>query len=263
MILHDHPMSPYAMKVRVMLREKGIPFEARLPEGLGSGQDGTGLGEMNPRVEVPALETGNGTLFDSTIILEYLEDAFPEPPMMPASPMARARMRMIEEVCDTHYEAINWGLVELRYFGRASGELEATLRANAATEIAHLNAWLDGQLGQQEWLNGERFGWGDLAALPVVFTAELHGIAPPAGSALSAWLKRCVARPSVAATTAEALAVIPQLEALSGALTLGGFRRHYRDHRLEWMIRAGGLQVVLDGLAADNLRFTDLSRFSA
>ena len=41
------------------------------------------------------------------------------------------------------------------------------------------------------------------------------------------------------------------------AVAQGLFKREYRDHRLEWMIKSGGVQVVIDGLAANNIRFTE------
>jgi len=45
------------------------------------------------------------------------------------------------------------------------------------------------------------------------------------------------------------------LKNVAGLIKTGAFKRQYRDHRLEWMIRSGGLQVVLDGLKQDNIRF--------
>ena len=58
--LYDHPLSPYAQKCKIALREKGVPFEARLPAGIGSG---AGLEPAflaaNPRAEVPALVDGD------------------------------------------------------------------------------------------------------------------------------------------------------------------------------------------------------------
>lgn len=262
-LLTEHPLSPYSQKVRIMLREKGLAFEVELPEGLGSGASNPQFAQLNPRFEVPALTHDGVTLFDSTIILEYLEESFPTPPMMPAAPAARARMRMIEDVCDTHYEAINWGLGEVRFFGRGGDVLGPKLRAAAVEQTACMHAWLERQLGDDPWLSGEHFGWGDLSAFPYVSMSRIFGIAPPEGSRLAAWLAHCLKRPSVAETADEALATIAVMDTRFKSVQSGTFKREYRDHRLEWMIRSGGLQVVLDGLANDNIRFTDLSRFAA
>lgn len=259
--LYEHPLSPYAQKIRILLREKNLPFELATPANVGSGASGGGLADLNPRLEVPALTHNGRTYFDSTIILEYLEETFPNPPMMPKEPADRARARMIEEVCDTHWEAINWGLGEVRFFGRGGETLGPQLRAAAEAQLAHLYAWLDGELGGAQWLNGDRFGWADLAALPYVTMSRLFGI-PPTTARLSAWLARCEARPSVSKTVEEALATIPFMEQLGGILSSGAFKRQFRDHRLEWMIRSGGVQVVLDGLKNDDIRFTDLALFA-
>ena len=51
------------------------------------------------------------------------------------------------------------------------------------------------------------------------------------------------------------------MPARGALLKQGLFKRQYRDHRLEWVIRSGGLQVVLDGIAADNIRFTATDQF--
>ena len=104
--LYDHPFSPYAQKVKIALREKGQAFEAILPQGIGSGGAAGEFAEANPRLEVPALIHGDVRLFDSTIILEYIEDCWPQPALLPASPAERARVRMIEEVMVRHYEPI-------------------------------------------------------------------------------------------------------------------------------------------------------------
>lgn len=261
-VLYEHPLSPYAQKIRILLREKGLAFTATTPDAIGTGGDNPTLAQLNPRFEVPSLSHDGNTIFDSTIILEYLEETFPEPAMMPSAPPERARMRMIEEVCDTHWEAINWGLGEVRFFGRGGAELGPTLRAAGVEQAGHMHAWLDHLLGEREWLTGPSFGWGDLSALPYVTMTSMFGIEPPVGSRLADWLARGRARPSVAATVEEALATIPAMENVAQWLNAGVFKRQFRDHRLEWMIRSGGMQVVLDGLKADNIRFTDLSRFA-
>jgi len=259
MIVYDAPLSPYAEKVKIALREKGVSFEARVPAGIGSGQVTDELTRSSPRMEVPALVDGDVALFDSTIILEYIEDRFPEPALLPASPAARARARLIEDLCDTLYEAINWGLYEIRFFGRGGADLGATLRASAVEQTGQVHDWLDRQLGDAPWFGGDRFGWADLCVAPLVSGSRVHGIAP--GTArLARWFAAAGARPSVAQTFAESAAAIDILPQAGQALASGQFKRQYRDHRLEWMMRSGGLPVVLDGLAAGNIRFTDLAQ---
>jgi glutathione S-transferase/RNA polymerase-associated protein len=164
---------------------------------------------------------------------------------------------MIEEVMDTQYEATTWGMMEIMVFGRASGEAASLLLARAAAQLAALNAWLENQLGDAEWFNGAGFGWGDIAVAPYVLGAIGFGVPPQPGSRLALWLDRCMARESVATTAAEASAVAEQVAAVVPAMLASGqFQREYRDHRLEWMLRSGGLPIVLQGLEAGNIRFS-------
>ena len=77
---------------------------------------------------------------------------------------------------------------------------------------------------------------------------------PPNGK-LAAWLARSSERESTARCAAAAAEAMAGFQSL-GALVEGGlFKREYRDHRLEWMIRSGGAEIVLDGLAKNNIRF--------
>ena len=256
--LYDHPLSPYAQKVKIALREKGQAFEAVLPDGMGAGGAQGAFLKANPRAEVPALTDGDVAIFDSTIILEYIEDRWPSPALLPAAPAERARVRMLEEVMDTHFEAINWGLSEIRWFRRAEGALAETLTAKAAEQTGRFFAWLEGQLADRTWFNGEAFGWGDLAVVPYLNGAVGHGNPPAKGSKLSDWLTRANARPSVADTMAEAV-TSSRASAMTNVAELvkrGLFKREYRDHRLEWMIKSGGTEVVLQGLERDNIRFS-------
>src|SRR5690348_7328436 len=142
LIVYEHPLSPYAQKVKISLDEKNVPYETRMPVAIGSGQPDTEFLKANPRGEVPALIDGDTALFDSTIILEYIEDKWPKPPMLPAEPALRAKARTIEEVMDTHFEPINWGLGELRWFKRAEGERARTIEAHASAQARGLYAWL-------------------------------------------------------------------------------------------------------------------------
>ena len=256
--LYDHPLSPYAQKVKISLREKGLTYEAPMPGGLGAGGAQGAFVEASPRAEVPALVDGDVRIFDSTIILEYLDDAYPEPAMRPAGAAERARVRMLEEVMDTHFEAINWGLSEIRWFRRAEGAQAEKLFAAAKSQTQGFFAWLEKQLGDREWFNGARFGWGDLSVVPYVNGSVGQGNPPAEGSKLAAWLARANARPSVAACVADIAALQADGATMPNVAELvekGLFKREYRDHRLEWMIKSGGVDVVLKGLERDNIRF--------
>jgi glutathione S-transferase/RNA polymerase-associated protein len=256
--LYDHPLSPYGQKVKIALREKGVAFETVSPVGLGAGGAAGAFAQANPRAEVPTLIDGDVAVFDSTVILEYLEDAYPTPALLPASPPDRARVRMIEEVMDTHFEPINWGLSELRWFKRAQGEQARAIEAAALRQLSGYFAWLERQLGAREWFNGEAFGWGDLAVVPFLNGSAGQGHRPPESSRLAAWLARANARPSVVETTAEiaAMARSAGMANVAELVEKGLFKREYRDHRLEWMIKSGGLDVVLKGLERGNIRFS-------
>ena len=95
---------------------------------------------------------------------------------------------------------------------------------------------------------------------PYVNGSVSHGNPPVRGSRLSQWLERANARPSVAACNAEIAAMPQAMTSVADLLEQGLFKREYRDHRLEWMIRSGGLEVVVRGLEKQNIRFTpDLS----
>ena len=254
-IVYEHPLSPYVQKVKIAFGEKGVPFETRMPDIIG-GSDLAEFAALNPRLEVPTLVDGDTTIFDSTIILEYIEERWPTPPLLPSSPAERARARMIEEVCDTYYEAINWGVMEVRAFQRATGDAAERLLTRAREQTAGVQAWLARHLGAEPFFGGAQFGWADCAVAPYVNASATFGSAPPDASPLAAWLARILPRPSVASTVEAAMASMQGFEMLPGLVSSGIFKREYRDHRLEWMLRSGGVDVVLEGIRNENIRFT-------
>ena len=205
--------------------------------------------------KMPALIDGETRIFDSTIILEDIEDKWPSPPLLPATPAARAAARTIEDVMDTHFEPINWGLGEIRWFKRAEGKQAADMTAKAAAQTRQLLDWLTERLGDKEWFGGETFGWADLSVAPYLNRSVHYGIGPLGESPLKAWHTRLCARPSVAATFKEFEGATQGMANAAERLASGAIRREYRDHRLEWMIKSGGVEVVLAGLRDDNIRF--------
>jgi len=99
--LYEHPLSAYAMKVKIALNEKGLDYETAIPDGMANG---TAAGEFvaaNPRAEVPTLVDDDVRIFDSTVMLEYINEKCPQPSLLPDTPAERARVRMIEDVMDT------------------------------------------------------------------------------------------------------------------------------------------------------------------
>ena len=256
MLLYEAPGSPYAQKIKIALREKALPFDTELPGSLGTGRTDDAFGLDNPRAEVPLLVDGETRIFDSTIILDYIEERWPDPPLLPRDPAARAAVRMTEDVCDTQYEAVTWGIGEITAFGRATGALAETLRAAAARQTALLQDWLTARLGQADWFDGSALGRADIAVAPLLHRSVLTGLGPPPGSPLAAWYARLLNRPSVATTFAEYAGAAARMPATVEAFRSGAKVRQYRDHRLEWMIKSGGIEVVLAGLRDGSIRFT-------
>ena len=254
--LFENPLSAYVMKVKIALHEKALDFESIAAQGLMDGTAGGEFVEANPRAEIPALVDGDVSVFDSTVILEYLEEKWPEPPLLPKSPVERARLRMIEDVMDTKYEANNWGLFEVTRFGRASGPLADKLIAFGKSNIEQLQGWLDKQLGSAPWFNGDRFGWGDLSVAPYLNRSAAYGYVPRKGSRLAGWLERANARDSVSKVRAQMQAAVDSLPDLAQMVRNRKIVRQYRDHRLEWMIAGGGLSVVSEGFEKGTIRFS-------
>lgn len=254
--LYEHPLSAYAMKVKMALNAKGLPYETLIPEGLSQGNTVGEFLESNPRAEVPTLIDGDVRVFDSTIILEYLEDKWPEPKLLPDTPAERARVRMLEDLMDTQYEPNNWGTMEVTRFRRASGDLARQLVAFGRANIDRHQQWLDRQLEGRRWFNGASFGWGDIAVAPYLNRSAGYGYFPKAGSRLAEWFNRVNREPSVAKVIEQLQQTMAALPDLAALLQAGQIKRQYRDHRLEWMIAAGGIAVVQEGIEKGTIRFS-------
>jgi glutathione S-transferase len=255
--VYEHPLSPYAQKVKIALDEKGIAYEAKMPTAIGTGHVDQAFLSANPRGEVPVLLDGDVAIFDSTIILEYIEDKWPAPALLPKEAAARARARTVEEVMDTAFEPINWGMGEIRWFKRAEGERARVIEARASGQARGLYEWLTRALGTGPWFGGETFGWADLSVVPYLNGASGLGIGPQASSPLGAWLARANERPSVRKAAKSAADSIAGMSMVADAVKQRLFKREYRDHRIEWMIRSGGLDVVLEGINTGTIRFSN------
>jgi glutathione S-transferase len=103
MLLYSGPLSLFSKKVEIALAEKGVAFERVLvpfTQTKGYAPKHEAVLKANPKGQVPVLINGDLTLYDSTVILEYLEEAYPEPPLYPKSPADRTRVRLLELEAD-------------------------------------------------------------------------------------------------------------------------------------------------------------------
>ena len=106
-------ISNYHNKVRIALLEKGVPFEE--DENVKPSQEGDYLAK-SPMGKVPYLELNGTRIRESSAILEYLEDAFPQKPLLPKDPIERARVRELVIFIELHLE-----LVARRMYGMLAG----------------------------------------------------------------------------------------------------------------------------------------------
>jgi len=247
----EHPLSPYAQKVKLALHFKGISYTVEHPMLDASA---TQFMAASPRGEVPVLQHGDLLLYDSAVIGAYIDEHWPEPPLLPSAPYDRAQIRLLEQAMDTHFEGNTWGLGEVRIFGRAEGARAEAMCAVAEKEIRGWYGWLESRLSTNAWFNGTNYGWGDICVVPFVNGAGRFDILPQPGTRLADWLARVNAREDVTLVTAAAQAAELDPDAMRAAIK-SGFKREYRDHRLEWMIRASGSDIVSAGIAEDTIRF--------
>jgi len=213
MKLYIGPLSLFSWKVAIALDEKGLPharefvaftqekgYEPRHPMVL----------RVNPKRQVPVLIDGDLALFDSTVILEYLEERYPQPPLYPEGAAARARCRLMELDADE----ILFAPVRHLLFRTEPPHADPAVHQNriaagkaAEGEIAKRLAGLDVLLGSDAFFGGEALTAADIGFfMTILFVQRLQGPALHAYPALAAWYHRLLTRPAFAGA-AEAIAV--------------------------------------------------------
>ena len=186
--LISHDLCPYVQRAVIALTERGVAFD-RVYVDLAAKPDW--FLKISPLGKVPLLKVGDDVIFESAVILEYLEETQPHP-LHPADPLVRARHRAMIEFGSAILSDI-WGL-----------EI-APAREVAETKIAALRqkfARLEHELGDRPWFAGEEFSLGDAAFGPVFRYFDLfdrildHGIFAHTPK-VAAWRAALAARPSV------------------------------------------------------------------
>jgi glutathione S-transferase len=232
--LFDDVFSPYARKVRIVLYEKGVPFER--VRALHGDCNRTDFIDVNPRAEVPAIIDDGFRLYDSTVICEYLEDRHPEPALYPADPRRRATCRLIEDLADTQLDAALYAVAVVE-LGRA--ESHAAMHRAAQEDVDRLYGELERMLDGQEFFCGT-YSLADIAVVPHVMAAAFLGflIDPSRHAGLAAWFDRVQQRPALVRDNADVMETLQRLQA-EQRQAFDPYRVQWRSDRLEWVMKNG------------------------
>ncbi len=193
--------SNYYNKVKLVLLEKGIEFAEELN---WASKDEPTLG-ASPLGKVPFLRTPQGTLCESQVILEYLEDAYPQVPLLPADPFERAKVRELVAFTELHLELVARRVYAQAFFGGtvSQGTIDATRRdlERGVAAFARLARFAP-------FLAGDRFTMADCVAvvhLPVISMAgkAIWGEDPLAALPVRDYVKRLGERPTVQKVNAD------------------------------------------------------------
>jgi glutathione S-transferase len=156
MQLYTAALSPYSAKVRAALYEKGLAFEPiELPwKPTGFLSKPAAMLAINPRGQVPVLIDDRLGVYDSTVILEYLEDRSPSTPLAPRDPAARAICRQLEDLGDELTAGAANDLID-ELWRKPAGEPRDAARIEQGREgMQQAYARLEAQLAGREWLCG-------------------------------------------------------------------------------------------------------------
>jgi glutathione S-transferase len=195
--LYDSPGSPFCRRVRICLAEKGLSYEKILVDlGKEENRQPEYL-RLNPYGKVPVLVDGEAVIYESAIINEYLEDHYPEPPLMPTDPLLRARARIFIDYCD-HQFGVPLRTLRLE-LQKPETERDRAKMDEAEAEVHKNLEWLDHQIGDKEFLVGA-FSLADVGMMPRVGTLQQIRFSPHASltSALG-WMERLKSRKSFGA----------------------------------------------------------------
>ena len=180
--LYDAARCPYCARVRIVLAEKQVEYEAI---AVDLENRPAWIYEKNSTGRVPVVEEDGWLLPESAVIMEYLEERYPEPALLAADPADRAlaRLRIFRhDTFTTPYYAVRRG--------------DESARALFDEQLERLDLMLEAQ----PWLGGAAYGLADVAYVPWILRArQLLGVDFGSYPALRDWVARTLERPAVAA----------------------------------------------------------------
>jgi glutathione S-transferase len=195
MKLYGAILSPFVRKTAVVLNVKGLSYEHE-PSFPGSLPR-----TLSPLGKIPAFTDGDLSISDSSVICEYLEEKYPQVPVMPKALNDRARARWLEEFADTKMTELAGGIFFERIL-KPMMKLGATDEAKVNDVITNLMPpqldYLEGQVPTDGWLFGS-FGTADIALVSSFYNAGYAGFKVDAARwpKLAAFIGRVAAHPAV------------------------------------------------------------------
>jgi glutathione S-transferase len=163
--LHGFPVSNYYNKVKLVLLEKNVPFteSAAHPMKLTPADLAA-----SPLGKIPYITTPHGTLCESQAIVDYLELAYPQQPLLPTDPFAAAKVRELTTYIDLHIELVARELYRQAFFG---GTVSESAQARVRTQLEKNIAALKTLIQFAPYAAGDTFTQADCAAfasLPLI-----------------------------------------------------------------------------------------------
>ncbi len=191
MTLYSSSLDILSHRVRIVLAEKGVSVDVIYMDGNEKIED---LIQLNPYGTIPTLIDRDLVLYDSNIILEYLDERFPHPPLMPVYPVARAKTRLMIYRIDRE-----WGELVRKIEKGKAAESQAACKElrNYLLELAPLFA-------NSPFFLNEEFSLVDCCIAPILWRLPAWGITlPPEGKAIIKYAERMFARDSFQASLTE------------------------------------------------------------
>jgi glutathione S-transferase len=196
-VLYDAVPSSNSDRVKIVLHEKGLAYERVTLDLARKEQKQPEFLKLNPYGKVPVINDNGKVLFESCIINEYLEEQYPDPPLMPKDPYLRARGRILVDYVLNYMHEPYWTLrAEML---KAEIERDASVLEEKRRILRSLLGYVEESLGDKPYLLGA-LSLSDIDILARFFRFESYGAVPaPSLAQLNAWFQRMKQRPSVQA----------------------------------------------------------------
>ena len=185
MTLFSRPTDIHSHRTRLVLAEKNINIEITSIIGPDLPED---LMDLNPYHTVPTLVDRDLTLYDSRVIVEYLDERFPHPPLMPVDPVTRAQFRLALFRIET-----DWYSIAEESANSSDGKLGTKSRKMLRESILQ-SAEL---FGARPYFLSEEFSLVDCTIAPLLWRLPVYGVdLGPDSEAIEAYMERVFARRS-------------------------------------------------------------------